>query len=150
MLEELFRKWFAREDTVPDDNVTATAYVIGAENEITMDKIVIALKHMKDGKTAGYVKVSPEILMRGGGMVTSLLYQLSHKCSNSRRLSSDRYKAIIVPLYKKKGSWQVCTNYRPINLLSVVGKLYAKIIIERVVKETENKIWDIQRGFLKE
>ncbi|GBP01016.1 hypothetical protein EVAR_2296_1 [Eumeta japonica] len=55
--------------------------------------------------------------------------------------------------YKLKdaeSSRQVCTNYCPISLLSVVGKPYAKIIIKRIENETENKIWDLQAGFRKD
>ncbi|KAI8428678.1 hypothetical protein MSG28_007400 [Choristoneura fumiferana] len=61
----------------------------------------------------------------------------------------DWCKAVIVPLYKGKGSQQDCKNYRGISLLSVVGKLYAKVIIERVMTETDERIWDVQAGFRK-
>ncbi|GBP34283.1 hypothetical protein EVAR_13422_1 [Eumeta japonica] len=57
----------------------------------------------------------------------------------SHWVPNDWCKAVIVTLYNKKGSRQICTNYRPISLLRVIGKLYSKIIIERVVNETENK-----------
>ncbi|GBP80687.1 hypothetical protein EVAR_52894_1 [Eumeta japonica] len=41
------------------------------------------------------------------------------------------------PRTKGTASRQECGNYRAISLFSVVGKLYAKIIIERVVDDTE-------------
>lgn len=64
-------------------------------------------------------------------------------------MPDDWCKAVIVPLYKGKGSQQECRNYRGIILLSVVGKLYAKVIIQRVLSKTEGKIWDEQAGFRK-
>ena len=42
----------------------------------------------------------------------------------------------IVPLYKGKGERSECDNYTGISLLSVVGKIYAGILINRVRIET--------------
>ncbi|GBP55759.1 hypothetical protein EVAR_23571_1 [Eumeta japonica] len=108
---------------VADYNVTATEYMIddGNESEITMDGIMKALTRMKVGKAAGYDKSF---------------------------VRDAEWRWVIVPFFKRKGSRQFCTNYRPISLLSVVGKLYATIIIERVLNETENKIWDVQMACL--
>ncbi len=39
--------------------------------------------------------------------------------------------AIIVPLYKGKGSRNECASYRGISLLSVPGKVYGRWGIER-------------------
>ena len=38
--------------------------------------------------------------------------------------------AVIVPLYKGKGERTECKNYRGISLLSVVGKIYAEILVD--------------------
>ena len=35
--------------------------------------------------------------------------------------------AVIVPLYKVKGEWTECKNYRGTSLLGVVEKIYAGI-----------------------
>ena len=40
--------------------------------------------------------------------------------------------AVIVPLYKGKGERTECKNYRGINLLGVVLKIYAGILVDRV------------------
>lgn len=64
-------------------------------------------------------------------------------------MPEDWRKAVLVPLYKGKGSQQEPKNYRGISLLSIVGKLYAKALIERVMNETDKKIWDVQAGFRK-
>ena len=43
---------------------------------------------------------------------------------------SDWKNAVIVPVYKK-GSRLDCTNYRGISLMSVVGKVFARVLNER-------------------
>lgn len=116
---------------------------------ISTDDIVSALKSMKSGKAAGYDRITVEMLKSGEGVVASLLYCLFNMCWKQGKVPSDWCKAVIVPLYKGKGSQQDCKNYRGISLLSVVGKLYAKVIIRKVMSETERKIWDVQAGFRK-
>ena len=54
---------------------------------------------------------------------------------------------MIVPLYKGKGDRTECSNYRGISLLSVVGKIYAGILVDRVCKETEGFIYNEQGEF---
>ena len=44
--------------------------------------------------------------------------------------------AVIFPLYKGKGERTECKNYRGINLISVVGKMYAGILVDRVLRVT--------------
>ena len=57
----------------------------------------------------------------------------------------DWRSAMIVPLYKRER--MDCSNYRGINLLRTVGKLYAGILVDRVHKVTEDLIDDEQCSF---
>ena len=52
-----------------------------------------------------------------------------------------------VPLYKGKGERTECRNYRGISLLSVVGKIYAGILVDRVRRVIAGFINDEQGGF---
>ena len=54
--------------------------------------------------------------------------------------------AVIVPVYKM-GSRLDCTNFRGISLLSVVGKLFARVLNERVKGLTVDKVMVKQGGF---
>ena len=40
-----------------------------------------------------------------------------------------------------------CSNFRGIRLLSVVGKVYGRILINRIRDKTENVIVEVQSGF---
>ena len=48
-------------------------------------------------------------------------------------MPEDWRSAVIVPLYKGKGEMTKCKNYTGISLLSVVGKIYEGILIDRVL-----------------
>ncbi len=58
----------------------------------------------------------------------------------------DWKKPIIIPLYKGKGSRSECSSYRGISLLSVPGKVYGRILTERLTEVTEGKVSEEQRG----
>ena len=55
--------------------------------------------------------------------------------------------AVIVSLYKGKGERTECWNYRGISMLSVVGKIYAVILVDRFRSVTGGLIEDEQGGF---
>ena len=48
--------------------------------------------------------------------------------------------ACIVPLCKGKGDIHECSNFKGISLLSVVGKVYGRVLINRIRDKTENVI----------
>ena len=55
--------------------------------------------------------------------------------------------AVIFPLYKGKGGRTECRNYRGISLLSVVEKMYARILVDRIRRMTGGLIVERQGGF---
>ena len=57
-------------------------------------------------------------------------------------MAFDWRSAVVVPLYKSKGERTECCSYRGISLLSVFGKIYAGIIVDRIRKVTEGSIDD--------
>ena len=54
--------------------------------------------------------------------------------------------ACMVPLCKCKGYVHECSNFRGISLLSLVGKGYGRILINRIRDKTENVIAVVQSG----
>ena len=55
--------------------------------------------------------------------------------------------AKIVTLYKNKGERSDCNNYRGISLLSIVGKVFARVILVRLQKLAERVYPESQCGF---
>ena len=62
-------------------------------------------------------------------------------------VADDWSSAVIVPLFKSIGERIECKNYRGISLLSVVGKIYLGILLNRVCRVTGGLIDDEQLGF---
>ncbi len=53
-----------------------------------------------------------------------------------------------MPLYKGKGNREERNNYRGISLLRVPGKIYGRILSERIMQITDKSEGDEQGGFL--
>ena len=47
-------------------------------------------------------------------------------------IPTDWRRGIVVPIWKGKGDTEECNNYRGVTLLSVPGKVLARILLERV------------------
>ena len=75
------------------------------------------------------------------------IWSLCNLAFESGVVPEDWRSAMIVPLYKSKGERTKCSNYRGISLLSVVGEIYAGILVDRVRKVTEGLIDNEQGGF---
>jgi len=56
-------------------------------------------------------------------------------------------RALVVPLYKGKGSQQATNNYRGISLLSIPGKVYAMLFMHRVNQIVGANLHEAQCGF---
>ena len=55
--------------------------------------------------------------------------------------------AKIITLYKNKGERSDCNNYRGIALLSIVGKVYARVLLIHLQRLAEHIYPESQCGF---
>ena len=66
-----------------------------------------------------------------GYRVVDWIWRQGNMTFKSSDAFEDWRSAVVVPLYKGKGERNVCKNCRGICLLSVVGKIYAGILVDR-------------------
>ena len=125
--------------------------VMGDENEreITKEEVKRALNETKTDKAAGMDGVKAEMLKEGGMTALEWLVRVFDICFMLSLVPVEWVIACIVPLYKGKGDMNECSNFRGISLLSVVGKVYGRILINRIRDKTENVIAEVQSGFRK-
>ena len=88
-----------------------------------------------------------EMLKEGSVTVLEWLVRLFNICFMLSIVPVDWVIACMVPLYKGKGDMYECSNFRGISLLSVVGKVYGRVLINRIRDKTENVIAEVQGGF---
>ena len=66
-----------------------------------------------------------------------------------KTVPEDWQRAVITPIWKKKGSKRDCGAYRRISLLSLVGKMFARILSNRIRPIVEGSLSPSQFGFRK-
>jgi exonuclease III len=119
---------------------------LGAENSPTDAEVRGAVRSLKSGKAAGVDEIRPEMLKALGPQGISWLTRVFRVAWESGRVPLDWQTGVVVPLFKK-GDQRECCNYRGITLLSIPGKLFAKVLNSRLSEIVEHKIQDEQCGF---
>jgi len=87
------------------------------------------------------------MLKSGGPVLTKALHDLFVKVWETGTVPRDWRTGVILPLYKGKGSTSDCGNHRGITLLSVPGKAFAHILLNRIKPLLLEKRRPQQSGF---
>ena len=107
-----------------------------------------AIKRMKLGKAAGYDGITPEMIKYTGEAGEEMLLNIIQLVWIRKQIPKDWEVAIIIPIYKK-GDSRECENHRGISLLSVPGKIYSRILTQRITEFMEDQLEEAQCGFRK-
>ena len=113
----------------------------------TRMEVTKATAQLKAGKAAGIDGIPPEIWKLGGSALHTKLHELFVSCWEEGTLTQDLRDSVIT-LYKNKGEKSDCSNYRGITLLSIAGKILARVLLNRLVPAiAEEHIPESQCGF---
>nr|VZI44597.1 unnamed protein product [Spirometra erinaceieuropaei] len=89
-----------------------------------------------------------EVYKHGGPLLMDHLTALFQEMWRQGEVPQDFKDATIVHLYKRKGNRQVCDNHRGISLLSIAGKIFARILLNRLNNHLEQGLLpESQCGF---
>ena len=105
-----------------------------------------ALTHMKPGKAPGPDNIPLELITNGGPELRNRLMLLILKIWETKTLPSDFRDANIITFFKK-GDRENCNNYRGISLLSIASKIFARILLDRLLILAEDVLPESQCGF---
>ena len=100
----------------------------GLDAAPTLDEVRKSVGQMSSGKAPGTDGIPAEVLKNGGSCLTELF------CSiwKEEAVPQDFKDALIVHLYKRKGDRACCDNHRGISLLSIAGKVLARVLLNRL------------------
>ena len=88
------------------------------------------IKCLKNGKSAGPESIPAEALKTDIETIVKLLYPLFKKIWEEEQVPSEWKKGYLIKL-PKKGDISSCTNYRGIILLSIPGKAFSQVLLNR-------------------
>ena len=117
-----------------------------SEEPIRRTEVEIRVGKLKNGKAAGKDEVTGEMIKGGGYRVVDLIWNPCNMAFESGVVAEDWRSAVIVPLYKGNGEVTECSNYKSITVISVVGKIYARILVDIVRKVTDGFTNDEKGG----
>ena len=154
VLNNYFLSVFTQEDLtyIPD---ALQVYRGGAENSLTgirinKEDVLKEIDRLSSTKSPGVDLVYPRVLKECRDIVSGDLTEIFNKSVSTGEVPSLWRQANVVPIFKK-GDRSEKSNYRPISLTSVIGKMLESIIAKRIREHLEfnELIVDSQHGFTK-
>ena len=113
----------------------------------SMDELSKALKQTNSGRASGKDGIPVEIYKAAGPRAMEVFLDTIQSIWDQEKMPEDFRDALIVALYKNKGSKADCGNCRGISLLSIAGKIFARIILNRLIAVSEVNLPEAQCGF---
>ena len=112
----------------------------------TLDEVRFAVSLLSSGKAPGADGIHPEIIQHGGQKLLESLHKTVTTAWDTKTVPQDWKDAQLTTIFKK-GDRRVCGNYHGISLLSIPGKVFARILLNRLSKLAENVLPETQCGF---
>ncbi|KAI8486105.1 hypothetical protein Bbelb_362050 [Branchiostoma belcheri] len=99
----------------------------------SMDELNKAIDSLPNNKSPDSDSIPPEAITRGNPALLQPLYELLCLCWEEGSGPQDmRNTTIVTQEHENKGDRSDCNNYRGIFLLIIVGKVYARILLNRL------------------
>ena len=118
---------------------------------ISNEEILQAVKNLKNNKSPGSDNILNEHIKSTINILLPIYTHLFNLILDTGFVPESWALGDILPIYKNKGSIKLSENYRPITLLSCLGKLFTSILNNRLNKFVEHYeiISHSQAGFRK-
>jgi len=101
-----------------------------------------------ESKAGGLSGIEPKLILFGGPVLQDRLLALMRRVWDESRVV-DAWNDVLIVSVPKKGNLQSCDNWRGISLLDVVGKIFGRIVQNRLQVIAEGLLPDSQCGFCK-
>ena len=99
---------------------------------------------MSSGRASGKDGIPAEIYKAAGPNTLGAFHDVLQSIWEEEKMPDDFRDALIVSLYKNKGSKADCGNYIGISLLSIAGKIVARVILNRLISVSEENLPEAQ------
>ena len=113
----------------------------------SLEELGKAIDFLACGKAPEKDDIPPEVIKAGKTTLIHHLHKLLCQCWEDGAVPQDMRDANIVTIYKNKGDRSDCNNYRGISLLNIVGKAFARVLLNRLQTLASRVYPDSQCGF---
>ncbi|BHF78798.1 hypothetical protein SprV_0602191300 [Sparganum proliferum] len=148
---EHFRGVLNRPSAISDAAIERLPQVetkVGLDLASYIHETIRVVKQLSSGKAPGSDAIPTEVYKHGGPHLMDHLTALFQEMWRQGEVPQDFKDTTIVHLYKPKGNRQICDNHRGISLLNITGKIFARILLNRLNNHLEQGLLpEIQCGF---
>ena len=147
---EHYSDLYSRENTVTPSALGAIKCMPIME-ELNAEPITDELSKVIDssakGKAPGSNSIPPDLIKYCKTTLLHPLHKVLCQCWREGAVPQDMRDAKIITLYKNKGERSDCNNYRGISILSIIGKVYAQVLLIHLQRLAECIYPESQHGF---
>ncbi|VDP68493.1 unnamed protein product [Schistosoma curassoni] len=109
----------------------------------------MAVRQINNGKAAGPDNIPAEALKSDVEVTKSMLYLLFKNIWEEEQVLMDWKEGHLVKI-PKRGDLSKCENYRGITLLSIPGKVFNRVLLNRMKDAVDVQLRNQQSGFRKD
>ena len=143
-------EWLLNPNEEMRDNNFSAQDILEHEPEILRSEVEESLKSAKTGKAPGIDGISIEIIKAAGEAAgVELLWRVCRAVWTDGIAPMECRQSIVIHIWKRKGDRRECSQYRDINLLSQLSKVFARILEKRIRYIVEPQLSENQFGFRK-
>ncbi|BHF69972.1 hypothetical protein SprV_0301301900 [Sparganum proliferum] len=114
----------------------------------SLQETIRTVQQLSSGKAPGSDAIPTEVYKHGGPQLMDHLTALFREMWRQGEVPQDFKDATIVHFYKRKGNRQVCDNHGGISLLNIAGKIFVRILLNRLNNHLKhNLLPESQCGF---
>ena len=158
---DFFKNLNTQDESMQEDDSNENMHIIDELNlddddqllnsPITAEEISKCILNLKNSKAPGSDQIVNEYIKYSKNQLLPLYVRLFNIVLNTGVIPEQWTEGMIKPIYKNKGDTLNPENYRPITLLSCLGKLFTAVLNERlnVFLADNNILLENQAGFRK-
>ena len=131
--------YYASKGVIPNNFALSIVY----ENTILK-----YLNKLSDNKATGLDGISSRFVRDSASIITCPLTHIVNLSIIQGSVPDDLKSARVIPLYKKNDKTEV-GNYRPVSILSIISKIFERVVYDQVVGYLDDKklLYSFQSGF---
>ncbi len=115
---------------------------------ISIEEVTKSIHALKNNKPGGLYEVIAELPKHGGETVAEELIYLFNLIWEAEEVPGDWRRGATVKL-PKEGNLSDCNNWRGITLLSIPGKVFCSVLLNRLREHVDSRLREEQAGFRK-
>ena len=148
-IDEVKQRWKEYTEELFDDDRQPYEVEVTEEGiPIQRCEVEAAIKHMKKGKAIGEDGVAVEMVEALEEWGYGVVIQLANRIYDTGQIPTPMQLSTFITIPKKPGAME-CNRHRTISIMSQLGKIVLRIILNRIRNKIRPEIPEEQYGFVK-